>query len=114
MKRELAMVALVALTVPAVRVVMFPVVVLTDPPPIEPAVMVFAAKLPEPSRFTIVLAVSLLVGAAVHLKLSVPLLVMGEPDTVKSELGALKPTLVTVPFPDAVAHTQALPFHCRV
>ncbi len=66
------------------------------------AVTVPAAKLPEPSRFTIAFAVSALVGVTFHAMLSVPLLVTGEPVTVKSVEGAASPTLFTVPAPGNV------------
>src|ERR1700757_4055349 len=45
------------------------------------------------------LDVSALVGETVQLSPSVPLLVIGDPLTVKSEAGADSPTLVTVPPP---------------
>src|SRR5580658_1708716 len=63
------------------------------------ALMLFALKLPVESRLTMELAVSELVGAVFHFRASVPLVVTGEPLTVKSELGALRLTLVTVPLP---------------
>ena len=47
-------------------------------------------------------AVLALVGATLQFRFRVPLLVIGEPVTVKSEDGALKPTLVTVPAPGNV------------
>src|SRR5580698_426356 len=56
-------------------------------------------KAPVASRLTMALAVSAFVGATVQLSPSVPLVVTGDPLTVKSELGALNPTLVTVPPP---------------
>src|ERR1700686_2821388 len=59
-----------------------------------------AAKPPVLSRFTIAFAVSLLVGATFQLRPSVPLLVTGEPLTVKSDDGALSATLFTVPTLD--------------
>ena len=62
------------------------------------AVIAPAVKLPLASRFTIALAVSAFVGATFQFSSSVPLVVTGEPHTVKSETGALSPTLVTVPF----------------
>ena len=55
-------------------------------------------------------AVAALVGATVQLNPSVPLVVTGEPLTVKSELGALSPTLVTVP---TLAHVQAPLTYCN-
>jgi hypothetical protein len=58
-----------------------------------------AANEPVPSRFTMAFAVSALVGARIQFNASVPLEVIGEPFTVKSELGALRATLVTVPVP---------------
>lgn len=61
--------------------------------------MLAALKLPVESRLTMALAVSLAVGAVIHFRASVPLVVTGEPLTVKSEPGALRPTLVTVPVP---------------
>ena len=56
-------------------------------------------KLPNASRFTMALAVLALVRTTVQFRPSVPADVIGEPVTVKSELGAEKPTLVTVPPP---------------
>jgi hypothetical protein len=47
-------------------------------------------------------AVSAFVGATVQFSASVPLLVTGDPLTVKSELGALSPTLLTVAAPGNV------------
>jgi hypothetical protein len=61
--------------------------------------MLAALKLPVESRLTMALAVSLAVGAVIHFRASVPLVVTGEPLTVKFEPGALRPTLVTVPVP---------------
>src|ERR1700684_1364566 len=58
--------------------------------------------LPEPSRFTIAFAVAALVGATSQLKARVPDLVMGDPVTLKSVVGALRATLVTVPLPGNV------------
>jgi hypothetical protein len=63
------------------------------------ASMLVALKLPVESRFTMALAVSFGVGALFQFRARVPLPVTGEPPTVKSELGALRPTLVTVPLP---------------
>src|ERR1700691_4767663 len=63
------------------------------------ALMLVALKLPPESRLTMALAVSLGVGASFQFRDRVPLPVTGEPLTVKSELGALRPTFVTVPFP---------------
>src|SRR5580704_7242329 len=54
---------------------------------------------PELSRFTIAFAVARFVGATVQLSPNVPLPVTGEPLTVKSEVGALSPTLLTAPVP---------------
>src|SRR5579864_6036821 len=54
---------------------------------------------PVLSRLTMAFAVLLLVGDTVQESPSVPLWVMGEPLTVKSDAGALSPTLVTVPTP---------------
>ncbi len=59
-------------------------------------------KFPLASRLTIAFAASLLVGATFQFRFSVPLLVTGEPVTLKSEDGALRPTLVTVPAPGKV------------
>src|ERR1700680_2678606 len=50
-----------------------------------------APNLPAASRFTIALAVSVLVGATLQFRPSVPLFVIGEPVTVKSVEGALRP-----------------------
>src|ERR1700691_1590535 len=63
------------------------------------ALMLVALKLPVESRLTMALAVSFGVGASFQFRARVPLPVTGEPLTVKSELGALRPTLVTVPLP---------------
>src|SRR5579863_1085513 len=65
-------------------------------------VMLPAANEPVPSRFTMAFAVSALVGATFQFSARVPLPVTGEPLTVKSETGALSPTLVTVPVPGKV------------
>jgi hypothetical protein len=59
-----------------------------------------AEKLPEESRFTMAFAVAAFVGATVQFRAKVPLLVTGEPLTVKSDDGALNPTLVTEPTVD--------------
>ena len=59
-----------------------------------------ALKAPEASRFTIALAVLALVGATLQFSPNVPAVVTGEPLTLKSEFGALKPTLVTEAAPD--------------
>ena len=67
-----------------------------------PAPILIALKLPVLSRFTMALAVFALVGATFQFRFNVPLLVTGEPLTVKSELGALRPTLLTVPAPGKV------------
>src|SRR5260370_17549168 len=56
-----------------------------------------AVKLPLASRFTIALAVSALVGATFQVSPRVPLVVTGDPLTVKSDDGALSPILFTVP-----------------
>jgi hypothetical protein len=64
-----------------------------------PAEIVPALKFPEASRFTIAFAVSALVGATFQAKFKVPLVVTGEPLTVKSDAGADSPTLFTVPAP---------------
>jgi hypothetical protein len=71
-------------------------------------------KLPVESRFTMALFVSLLVGATFQLRPSVPLVVTGEPVTVKSDEGALRPTLVTVPLPFNVWQAHAEPFQTRI
>src|SRR5690242_16564302 len=75
--------------------------------------MVPALKPPEASRFTIALAVFALVGATVQFRPNVPAVVIGEPVTVKSELGALRATLVTVPEPERLAQAHDDPFHCN-
>src|ERR1700680_650342 len=54
-------------------------------------------KFPVPSRFTIAFAVFALVGATFQFSPSVPVLVTGEPLTVKYDDGALRPTLATLP-----------------
>jgi hypothetical protein len=74
--------------------------------------MVPALKLPVPSRFTIALAVLAVSGATSQARPSVPLVVIGDPVTMKSVEGAVKPTLVTLPKPP-VAHTHTVPFHCK-
>src|SRR5580700_2631952 len=61
-----------------------------------------AWKLPLPSRLTIAFAVSPGDGATFQARFSVPLLVTGEPLTVRSDVGALNPTLVTLPVPGNV------------
>src|SRR5579862_1110147 len=66
------------------------------------AEMVVALKLPEASRLTMALAMSALVGATFQARPSVPELVMGEPETVKSEAGAVRATLLTEPVPGKV------------
>ena len=73
-------------------------------------VMLSPLKLPVESRFTIALAVLADVGAIVQFSPSVPLPVIGEPVTLKSDEGALRPTLVTVPPPFNVWQAQADPF----
>ena len=83
------------------------VAALTDKPPDKLALTAFKAvtvtvpalKLPEPSRFTIALAVFALAGGTVQFRFRVPEVVIGDPLTVKSDEGAANPTLVTVPFP---------------
>src|SRR5260370_32591402 len=55
--------------------------------------------LPAVSRLTIALDTLLLVGGTFQFRLSVPLLVTGEPLTVKSDEGAANATLLTVPVP---------------
>ena len=78
--------------------VALPTVVRVDPTVISPAaLMLLMLKLLVESRLTMALAVLPLVGATFQFRPSVPLAVTGEPVTVKSEEGALKPTLVTVP-----------------
>src|SRR5262249_44782477 len=66
------------------------------------AEMELAEKLPNESRFTIAFGVLALVGATVQFRPSVPLPITGEPLTVKSESGAVRPTLVRVPAPGNV------------
>jgi hypothetical protein len=58
-----------------------------------------APKLPEASRLTMAFATLALVGGAFQASFKVPLPVTGEAVTVKSVVGALRPTLVTVPAP---------------
>src|ERR1700739_3195493 len=68
------------------------------PPELEDvAVIDPALKPPVPLRLTMALAVSALVGAVFQFRASVPLAVTGEPVTVKSDEGALSPTLLTTP-----------------
>src|ERR1700733_11904558 len=69
--------------------------------PVTPrlAVIAPAEKLPVESRFTMAFAVAALVGATFQFKPRVPVDVTGDPLTVKSEVGALSPTLVTPPPP---------------
>ena len=55
-----------------------------------------------------------LVGATLQFSPNVPAVVTGEPLTLKSEFGALKPTLVTVPLPLTDLHAQAEPFQERI
>src|SRR5205823_1776534 len=66
---------------------------------VEEALMAAALKLPLASRFTMALAVLALVGEVIQLRVSIPLPVTGEFVTEKSEPGADRPTLVTVPPP---------------
>ena len=74
-----------------------------------------ALKLPLVSRLTIALAVAALVGAMVQFSPRVPLPVIGDPLTVKSEDGALMPALVTVPpLLLSAAQPHAEPFHFRI
>ncbi len=73
------------------------------------AVMLLPLKLPLASRFTIAFAVLLEVGATVQFSPNVPLLFTGEPLTVKSDGGALSPTVLTVPEP-AKLQAQPEPF----
>src|SRR5712692_9562311 len=63
------------------------------------SVIVLAPKFPLASRLTMALAVLALAGAVFQLKVSVPVPVTGDPLTMKSETGAARPTLVTVPAP---------------
>src|SRR5258708_5325677 len=88
---------LVTLRVPAVTVVAVTPELIT-----LLAVIEFVMKLPRLSRLTIAFTVFALVGATVHPRFSVPDVVIGELLTVKSEVGAAKPTLVTVPAPGKV------------
>src|SRR5580658_9689827 len=70
------------------------------PPELEElAVIDPALKLPVPSRLTMALAVSPLVGDVFQFRARVPLPKTGDPLTVKSELGALSATLLTFPAP---------------
>ena len=59
-------------------------------------------KLPVPSRLTMAFAVGALVGADLPGQGNVPLVVTGEPETVKSEAGAVRATLLTEPVPGKV------------
>src|SRR5581483_10218000 len=89
----------------------FAVVVENVPVP----VMLVALKLPVASRLTMALAVSALVGATFHPNFKVPADVIGEPFTMKSLVGAVNPTLVTVPVPmPALLQAHALPFHFNI
>jgi hypothetical protein len=64
---------------------------------------------------TIALAVAALVGATFHFRPRVPLLVTGDPLTVKSDAGADNPTLVTVPpLLLSAEQAQAVPFHFKI
>jgi hypothetical protein len=63
------------------------------------ALIMPAVMFPLPSLFTIAFGMLALVGATVQFSPSVPLVVTGEPVTVKSVAGALSPTLVTLPVP---------------
>jgi hypothetical protein len=76
----------------------------------ETPVICAALKFPEASRLTMALAVFAFVGAVLHFRFSVPLFVTGEPLTVKSEDGALSPTLVTVPVPGNVCPEMKVTF----
>ena len=70
---------------------------------------------PVASRLAIAFGVGFVSGGKIQFNPSVPLLVMGEPVTVKSDEGADNATLVTVPLPvDCVAHTHAVPFHFSI
>ncbi len=63
------------------------------------SVIVFVPKFPLASLLTMALAVSAFAGATLQFKVSVPVPVTGDPLTMKSETGAARPTLVTVPAP---------------
>src|SRR5580704_2758654 len=78
------------------------------------APILLALKLPDESRLTMALAVAALVGGTFQFRPTVPPVVTGDPLTVKSEEGALKPTLVTVPLPPAVWQVHADPFQASV
>src|SRR6202142_2759493 len=76
--------------------------------------MLLALKDPVESRFTIALLVLLLVGGTAQFSPRVPLVVTGEPVTVKSEDGALRATLVTHPHPPSeVLQAQAEPLQSK-
>src|SRR4030088_1631111 len=75
--------------------------------------MLVTLKLPVASRLTIAFAVSLLAGGTFQDNPNVPAPVTGEPLMVKSDAGAVTPTLVTVPVPP-FAHTHVVPFHCNI
>jgi len=63
------------------------------------AMITFPWMFPAASRFTIAFGVFAIVGAIVQFRARVPAPVTGDPLTVKSEPGALNPTLVTDPAP---------------
>ncbi len=62
----------------------------------------WTSMLPVESRFTMELGVFVLVGATFQLRARVPVFVTGDPDTLKSAVGALSPTLDTLPVPGKV------------
>src|SRR5262249_43607988 len=64
------------------------------------AVSPLTAMFPLLSRLTMELGTLVSVGGVVHCRASVPLPVTGEPVTVKSEFGAVSPTLATAPGKD--------------
>src|ERR1700689_3709850 len=78
-------------------------------------VILAALKLPVESRLTMAFPVAALVGATFQFKPRVPLEVTGEPLTVKSEEGALKAMLVTVPLPPppTVLQDHVVPLETR-
>jgi hypothetical protein len=69
-------------------------------PPVKKGVVIpLALKFPDASLFTIALGVFALVGATFQSKPNVPLPVTGEPLTLKSDAGAVRAMLLTVPVP---------------
>src|SRR5450432_341543 len=62
-------------------------------------VMLLALKLLVLSRLTMALAVPASVGGSFHVNPKVPVLVIGDPETLKSDAGAANATLFTVPGP---------------